>query len=58
MNPIDIIHELAAAGITSTTEIAAELTPRGIKPPTTDDHWTALGVTRLYLADAWRWARR
>jgi hypothetical protein len=52
MSAIDIIRELAASGITDTTEIAKELTKRGVPPPTSDG-WTARDVSRLYVADAW-----
>jgi hypothetical protein len=45
---------IAAPGMTSAEEIAAELTKRGIEPPTTDDAWTAEDVRRVFMSDAWR----
>jgi hypothetical protein len=54
MSAIDIIKELTASGITGTEEIAAELTKRGIEPPTTDTVWTPGDVSRIWFADAWR----
>jgi hypothetical protein len=54
MTAIETIRELAAAGITGTEEIAAELTKRGVPPPTTDTVWMAEDVSRIWFADAWR----
>jgi hypothetical protein len=45
---------MGAIGITGTAEIAAELTKRGIKPPTTDDCWNTENVCRVYMSNAWR----
>lgn len=53
MTAIDHIRELAAAGVTDTAKIAAELTKRGVPPPTSVG-WTATDVARLSVADAWR----
>jgi hypothetical protein len=54
MTAIETIRELAAAGMTSTEELAAELTRRKIEPPTSDTVWTAGDVCRVYYLDAWR----
>lgn len=54
MTAIDHIRELTASGITATEAIAAELTRRGIEPPTDDDRWTREDVSRLLFAEAMR----
>jgi hypothetical protein len=54
MTPIEIIHELAKAGITDITEVAARLNRRGVPPPPTADRWTPADVSRINYAEAWR----